>query len=135
MKFLQLKRLEAYGFKSFADKLEIEFHEGVTAIVGPNGREKQYYRCHSLGAGGAKCAQSARHEAGRYYFCWQCFPAGPGGSGSFSDLDNADGTLSLDFQEAVVTRRLFRSGESEFYINKAMPLKDVYDLFADTGLG
>ena len=137
MKFLQLKRLEAYGFKSFADKLEIEFHEGVTAIVGPNGSGKSNITDAIRWVLGEQNVRNLRGtKAEDIIFAGSASRRALGVAEVSLTFDNADGQLPLDFQEVVVTRRLFRSGESEFYINKAKcRLKDVYDLFADTGLG
>ena len=133
---MQLKRLEAYGFKSFADKITIDFDSGITAIVGPNGSGKSNITDAIrwvLGEQNVRNLRGARAEdiiftgsAGRK----------PLGLAEVSLFFANDGTLPVDFREVVVTRRLYRSGESEFYINRARcRLKDIYNLFADTGIG
>ena len=137
MKGLQLKRLEAYGFKSFADKLEIEFDKGITAIVGPNGSGKSNITDAIRWVLGEQNVRNLRGaKAEDVIFTGSASRRALGVADVSLTFDNSDGQLALDFKEVVVTRRLFRSGESEFYINKAKcRLKDIYDLFADTGLG
>lgn len=134
---MQLKRIDIAGFKSFAEKTVIEFNEGVTAIVGPNGSGK-----------------SNIIEAIRWVMGEQSARSLRGGkmpdiifSGSESRkpvniaevtlvLDNEDHFLPLDYTEVSITRRILRSGESEFFINQqACRLKDIVDLFMDSGLG
>lgn len=134
---MQLKRLEAYGFKSFADKLEIEFDKGITAIVGPNGSGKSNITDAIRWVLGEQNVRNLRGaKAEDIIFTGSASRRALGVADVSLTFDNSDGQLALDFKEVVVTRRLFRSGESEFYINKAKcRLKDIYDLFADTGLG
>ena len=113
---MQLKRLEAYGFKSFADKISIDFDKGITAIVGPNGSGKSNITEDIIVTGSASRKALGVAEVSLFFA--------------------NDGTLPVDFREVVVTRRLYRSGESEFYINRSRcRLKDIYNLFADTGIG
>lgn len=132
-----MRRLEAYGFKSFADKLEIEFGEGVTAIVGPNGSGKSNITDAIkwvLGEQNIRNLRGAKTED--IIFSGSATRRALGIAEASLTFDNSDGRLPLDFQEVVVTRRIFRSGESEFMINKVKcRLKDIHDLFADTGLG
>lgn len=134
---MYIKRLELIGFKSFADRTEIELAPGITAVVGPNGSGKSNIaECLRwvLGEQSAKSLRGSRMEdvifAGSdsrkpINFCEVSLT-----------LDNRDGKLPLDYQEITVTRRLYRSGESEYSINRqSCRLKDVVDLFMDTGLG
>ena len=137
MKHLQLRRLEAYGFKSFADKLEIEFNQGITAIVGPNGSGKSNITDAIKWVLGEQNVRNLRGQKTEDIIFAGSSSRRPLGVAEVSlSFDNSDGKLALDFNEVVVTRRIFRSGESEYYINKARcRLKDIYELFADTGLG
>ena len=132
-----LKRLEAYGFKSFADKIEIEFDKGITAIVGPNGSGKSNITDAIRWVLGEQSIRSLRgNKAEDIIFAGSSDRKQSGIAEVSVTFDNTDGRLPLDFQEIAITRRLFRSGESEFYINKARcRLKDIYGLFADTGIG
>jgi chromosome segregation protein len=134
---LQLKRLEAYGFKSFADKIDIEFDNGITAIVGPNGSGKSNITDAIRWVLGEQNVRNLRGtKAEDIIFTGSNARRALGVAEVSLTFDNSDGKLSVDFKEVVVTRRLFRSGESEFYINKAKcRLKDIYNIFADTGLG
>lgn len=137
VKSLQLKRLEAYGFKSFADKLDIEFDKGITAIVGPNGSGKSNITDAIRWALGEQNVRNLRgSKTEDIIFTGSAGRRALGVAEVSLTFGNHDGKLPVEFAEVVVTRRLFRSGESEFYINKARSrLKDIYDLFADTGLG
>ena len=134
---LQLVKLEAYGFKSFADKLEIEFGKGVTAIVGPNGSGKSNITDAIKWVLGEQNIRNLRGAKAEDII----FAGGVGrkalGVAEVSLLfDNTNRKLPIDFNEVKVTRRLFRSGDSEYYINKAAcRLKDIHELFADSGLG
>lgn len=134
---LQLRKLEAYGFKSFADKLEIEFDQGITAIVGPNGSGKSNITDAIKWVLGEQNIRNLRGtKTEDIIFSGSTTRRALGIAEVSLTFDNSDGQLPLDFKEVVVTRRVFRSGESEYYINKAKcRLKDIYDLFADTGLG
>ncbi|ANU17484.1 chromosome segregation protein SMC [Planococcus maritimus] len=132
-----LKRLEVIGFKSFADRVGIDFVPGVTAVVGPNGSGKSNVTDAIrwvLGEQSAKSLRGAKMEDVIF-----------AGSDSrkalnFAEvtlvLDNTDGKAPLDYSEISVTRRVFRSGESAYLLNKqACRLKDITDLFMDSGLG
>lgn len=137
MNRLQLRKLEAYGFKSFADKLEIEFDKGITAIVGPNGSGKSNITDAIRWVLGEQNVRNLRGaKAEDIIFTGSSTRRALGLAEVSLTFDNSDGQLAVDFNEVVITRRLYRSGESEYYINKARcRLKDIYDLFADTGLG
>lgn len=134
---LQLHKLEAYGFKSFADRLELEFDKGITAIVGPNGSGKSNITDAIKWVLGEQNIRNLRgQKAEDIIFSGSATRRALGIAEVSLTFDNSDGQLPLDFQEVVVTRRIFRSGESEYAINKAKcRLKDIHDLFADTGLG
>lgn len=133
---MQLKRLEAYGFKSFADKTEIDFDNGITAIVGPNGSGKSNITDAVRWVLGEQNVRNLRGTKSEDIIFAGSATRRALGVAEVSLFFDNDGTLPVDFKEVVVTRRLFRSGESEFYINKTRcRLKDINALFADTGLG
>lgn len=132
-----LKRLELVGFKSFADRLAIDFVKGVTAVVGPNGSGKSNISDAIrwvLGEQSARNLRGAKME--------DIIFSGSDGRKPLNMaeitlvLDNEDQHLSIDYNEVAVTRRVYRSGESEYLINKQpCRLKDIVDLFMDSGLG
>lgn len=132
-----LKRIELSGFKSFADKTELEFGKGITAVVGPNGSGKSNI---SDGIRWVLGEQSARSLRGGkmedvIFAGSDARKAVNYGEVSLT-LDNGDHALPLDFSEVTVTRRVHRSGESEYLINKQpCRLKDITELFMDTGIG
>ncbi len=134
---MQLKRLEAYGFKSFADKITIDFEQGITAVVGPNGSGKSNITDAIRWALGEQNIRNLRGTKSEdLLFTGSASRHALGAADVSLTFDNSDGTLPVDFQEVVVTRRLYRSGENECYINKSRcRLKDIYNLFADTGIG
>lgn len=132
-----LRRLEAYGFKSFAEKTELEFGQGVTAIVGPNGSGKSNISDAirwALGEQSLRTLRGAKMED--VIFAGSANRRALGVAEVSLIFDNSDGKLPLDYNEVTITRRVFRSGESEYFINKtACRLKDIHDMLADTGLG
>ena len=133
---MQLKRLEAYGFKSFADKITIDFDSGITAIVGPNGSGKSNITDAIRWVLGEQNVRNLRGARAEDIIFTGSAARKPLGLAEVSLFFANDGTLPVDFREVVVTRRLYRSGESEFYINRSRcRLKDIYNLFADTGIG
>ncbi|MBQ3378526.1 MAG: chromosome segregation protein SMC [Clostridia bacterium] len=132
-----LKSLELSGFKSFPDKVNIAFTDGICAIVGPNGSGKSNI-CDAIrwvfGEQSAKTLRGDRMEDVIFGGTQTRRPTG------FAEvtltLDNSSGIFNSDYSELSVTRRYFRSGESEYFINRAqVRLKDVHELFMDTGLG
>ena len=132
-----LKSLEIRGFKSFADKTELRFKKGVTAVVGPNGSGKSNMSDSVrwvLGEQSVKTLRGGKMEdvifAGTQY-------RKPVGLAQVSlTLDNTDGSLSSDYNEITVSRRIFRSGETEYLLNGTKcRLKDITQLFMDTGIG
>ncbi|WP_024614626.1 chromosome segregation protein SMC [Clostridium sp. Ade.TY] len=132
-----LKSLELRGFKSFADKTELKFKEGVTAVVGPNGSGKSNISDAVrwvLGEQSVKTLRGGKMEdvifSGTQY-------RKPVGLAQVSlTLDNSDEVLPIDYSEVTVTRRIFRSGETEYLLNNnKCRLKDINSLFMDTGIG
>ncbi|WP_297964847.1 chromosome segregation protein SMC [uncultured Anaerovibrio sp.] len=133
---MQLKRLEAYGFKSFADKIEVDFDKGITAIVGPNGSGKSNISDAIKWVLGEQNVRNIRGTKAEDIIFNGSAARRAMGAAEVSLVFDNDGALPVDFQEVTITRRLFRNGDSEFYINKARcRLKDITNLFADTGIG
>lgn len=134
---VRLKSFTTYGFKSFAEKTELVFDKGITAVVGPNGSGKSNISDALrwvLGEQSAKYLRGAKMED--VIFSGSSKRRALGVAEVTVNFDNTDGTLPIDFAEVSLTRRLFRSGESEYAINnKVCRLKDIVDLMADTGLG
>ena len=134
---MYIKWLEIYGFKSFCEKTRIELQKGITAIVGPNGCGKSNITDAirwALGEQSLKILRAAKQED--LIFAGTEKRKSQGFAEVSICFDNSNGILPIDYQEVVITRRLFRSGESEFFINKTpCRLKDVYELFLDSGLG
>lgn len=134
---MYLKKLELQGFKSFADKTTLEFKPGVTVVMGPNGSGKSNISDAVrwvLGEQSIKTLRGSKLE--------DVIFAGTQArkSVSFAEvditMDNSDGKLPIDYSEVTVTRRVYRSGDSEFFINKnSCRLKDIVELFMDTGIG
>ena len=134
---MRLKRLEIYGFKSFADRTVVVFDQGITGIVGPNGSGKSNLSDAVrwvLGEQSAKALRGGKMEdvifngtqkRKRLGYCEVSLV-----------FDNEDHALPVDFAEVMITRRVYRSGEGEYYINKAAcRLRDIIELFRDTGVG
>ncbi len=134
---MHLKKIELKGFKSFADRTSIFPVEGITCVVGPNGSGKSNITDAVrwvLGEQGAKILRGEKME--------DIIFSGTGKRGSLGfaevklSLDNSDGALKYGFTEIEVSRRLYRSGESEYRINGSpVRLRDIRELFADTGVG
>lgn len=134
---MHLKKLETVGFKSFAERVTIEFVPGVTAVVGPNGSGKSNITDAIRWVLGEQSAKSLRGSKMEDIIFQGSDTRKPLNVAEVTlVLDNADKTLPLDYEEVSVTRRVYRSGESDFYINKqSCRLKDIIDLFMDSGLG
>ncbi|WP_138496583.1 chromosome segregation protein SMC [Paenibacillus pinistramenti] len=132
-----LKRIELSGFKSFADKTEMEFVRGITAVVGPNGSGKSNISDGIRWVLGEQSAKSLRGGKMEDIIFAGSDARKAVNYGEVSlTLDNSDQALPLDFNEVTVTRRVHRSGESEYLINKqSCRLKDITELFMDTGIG
>ncbi|MCA0754004.1 chromosome segregation protein SMC [Paenibacillus sp. N4] len=132
-----LKRIELSGFKSFADRTEMEFVTGITAVVGPNGSGKSNISDGIrwvLGEQSAKSLRGGKMED--IIFAGSDARKAVNYSEVSLTLDNGDGALPLEYNEVTVTRRVHRSGESEYLINKQpCRLKDITELFMDTGIG
>lgn len=134
---MYLKKLEMQGFKSFVDKVNVDFVNGITAVVGPNGSGKSNISDGIrwvMGEQSAKSLRGAKMEDVIFAGTEKRKPTG------FAEvtltLDNSSHIFSVDYDEIAVTRRVFRSGDSEYLINKTpCRLKDIHELFMDTGLG
>ncbi|MDO5402940.1 MAG: AAA family ATPase, partial [Eubacteriales bacterium] len=134
---MYLKSIEVQGFKSFANKILFDFHKGITGIVGPNGSGKSNVADAVrwvLGEQSAKQLRGARMEDVIFAGTQARKPVG------FAyvaiTLDNSDHALPVDYDEVTVSRRVYRSGESEYQINgNSCRLKDITELFYDTGIG
>ena len=132
-----LKRLELQGFKSFADKTVLDFMDGTTAVVGPNGSGKSNISDAIRWVIGETSAKSLRGSNMQdVIFTGTATRKGVNYAEVSLILDNSNHDFNVDYEEIKVTRRLFRSGESVYKINDATcRLKDVHELFMDTGLG
>ncbi|HPE16397.1 MAG TPA: chromosome segregation protein SMC, partial [Oscillospiraceae bacterium] len=134
---MYLKALEIQGFKSFPDKTTVQFGEAVSAIVGPNGSGKSNIADAIrwvLGEQSTRALRGGKMED--VIFGGTAKRAQVGFAQVSLILDNTDRALPLEESEAMITRRYYRSGESEYYINRrSVRLKDVNELFMDTGLG
>ena len=132
-----LKKFEVFGFKSFADKTELEFSPGINAIVGPNGSGKSNISDAIRWALGEQSIRTLRGAKMEDVIFAGTTHRKPLGVAEVSlTFDNYDALLPLDYGEVTVTRRVFRSGESEYLINKSQcRLKDLHELLAGTGLG
>lgn len=134
---MYLKRLEMQGFKSFADKTTLEFEKGITAVIGPNGSGKSNISDAIrwvLGEQSVKTLRGSKMED--VIFAGTQARKSLGFAEVSITLDNQDGNLNIDYSEVTVTRRVYRSGESEFFINNNQcRLKDIVELFMDTGIG
>lgn len=134
---MQLKKIELQGFKSFADKTEIVFLDGITTIVGPNGSGKSNISDALrwvLGEQSVKTLRGSKMED--VIFAGTQLRKKVGFAEVSMYLDNSDGTLPVEYKEVVVTRRVYRTGESAYLINdNECRLKDIQELFMDTGVG
>lgn len=134
---MQLKKLEIQGFKSFADKTEILFLDGITTIVGPNGSGKSNISDAIRWVIGEQSAKNLRgSKMEDVIFAGTEARKKVGFAEVSMYLDNSDGALPIDYNEVIVTRRVYRSGESNYLINGTeCRLKDIQAIFMDTGLG
>ncbi|MCH5584973.1 chromosome segregation protein SMC [Shimazuella sp. AN120528] len=134
---MHLKRLEMSGFKSFASRTELEFVPGITAVVGPNGSGKSNVTDAIRWVLGEQSAKSLRGTKMEDVIFVGSDSRKPVGFCEVSiTLDNTKRILPLDYAEVTVTRRVYRSGDSEYLLNRqACRLKDIQELFMDTGIG
>ncbi len=134
---MYLKSIEIHGFKSFANKIVLEFHDGITGIVGPNGSGKSNVADAVrwvLGEQSAKQLRGAKMEDVIFSGTQTRKPLGY--AFVAITMDNSDHKLPIDYEEVTIARRVYRSGESEYLINgSTCRLKDVHELFLDTGIG
>ena len=134
---MYLKRLELQGFKSFADKTVLEFKPGITSVIGPNGSGKSNISDSIrwvLGEQSMKSLRGAKSED--IIFNGTQNRKSLGFAEASIVIDNTDGSLPIEYTEVTVTRKIYRSGESGYFINKVpCRLKDILELFMDTGIG
>lgn len=134
---MYFKRLDMHGFKSFAEPVSIEFTEGVTCIVGPNGSGKSNISDAIrwvLGEQSPKALRGGKMD--EVIFAGTASRKSRGMAEVTLTIDNADGMLPIDYSEVAITRRMYRSGESEYLINgNHCRLKDIRELIMDTGIG
>lgn len=134
---MYLKRLELQGFKSFADKTILEFMPGITTVIGPNGSGKSNISDAIrwvLGEQSIKSLRGAKSED--IIFAGTQNRKSLGFAEASLVFDNNDGKLPIEYSEVTVTRRIYRTGETGYFINKTpCRLKDILELFMDTGIG
>ena len=134
---MYLKRLELQGFKSFADKTVLEFMPGITSVIGPNGSGKSNISDAIRWVLGEQSMKSLRGSKSLdIIFAGTQSRKSLGFAEASLVFDNTDGSLPIEYTEVTVTRKIYRSGETGYYINKVpCRLKDVLELFMDTGIG
>lgn len=134
---MYFKRLDIQGFKSFAEPVSIEFNNGVTCIVGPNGSGKSNISDAIrwvLGEQSPKALRGGKMD--EVIFAGTANRKSRGMAEVTLTIDNSDGILPIDYNEVAITRRLYRSGEGEYFINNNhCRLKDIRELIMDTGIG
>ena len=134
---MYLKSIEVHGFKSFANKIVFDFHNGITGIVGPNGSGKSNVADAVRWVLGEQSAKQLRGASMQDIIFAGTENRKPVSYAYVAiTLDNADHVLPVEYEEVTVARRVYRSGESEYLLNgNVCRLKDVYELFYDTGIG
>ena len=134
---MYLKRLELQGFKSFADKTVLEFMPGITSVIGPNGSGKSNISDSIRWVLGEQSMKSLRGTKSLdIIFAGTQNRKSLGFAEASLVFDNSDGALPIEYTEVTVTRKIYRSGETGYFINKVpCRLKDVLELFMDTGIG
>ena len=134
---MYLKRMELQGFKSFADRTVLDFKPGITAVIGPNGSGKSNISDAIrwvLGEQSMKSLRGAKSED--IIFAGTQARKSLGFAEVSIVIDNSDGKLPIEYTEVTVTRKIYRSGETGYFINKTpCRLKDILELFMDTGIG
>src|ERR1700712_1445092 len=133
---MYLKSLNVVGFKSFADRTTLEFHPGVTAIVGPNGCGKSNVLDAIRWVLGEQSAKALRGgEMADVIFAGADSRAAMGMAGGAMTFCECEKELGLDWNEVTITRRVFRDGSSEYLLNRTpCRLRDIHGLFMDTGI-
>ncbi|HBM81069.1 MAG TPA: chromosome segregation protein SMC [Clostridiaceae bacterium] len=134
---MYLKRIEIKGFKSFADKIDIELNKGITGIIGPNGSGKSNISDAVKWVLGEQSAKNLRGMKMEDVIFAGTSTRKPLGFAEVSiTVDNSDGLIPVEYTEITATRRMYRSGDSEYFINgTSCRLKDISDVFMDTGIG
>ena len=134
---MYLKRLEMQGFKSFADKTVLEFMPGITTVIGPNGSGKSNISDSIRWVLGEQSIKSLRGTKSEdIIFAGTQNRKSLGFAEASIVIDNTDGKLPIEYAEVTVTRKIYRSGETGYFINKTpCRLKDILELFMDTGIG
>lgn len=134
---MRLKGIEMQGFKSFADRVRLTFEDGITAVVGPNGSGKSNISDAVKWVFGEQSVKSLRGSKMEDVIFGGTAGRRPQGFAWVSlIIENADRSIGVDSDEVTITRKLYRSGESEYKINgNPVRLKDIHELFMDTGLG
>ena len=134
---MYLKRLELQGFKSFADKTVLEFRPGITSVIGPNGSGKSNISDSIRWVLGEQSMKSLRGSTSSdIIFAGTQNRKSLGFAEVSIVIDNQDGKLPIEYNEVTVTRKIYRSGETGYFINKTpCRLKDILELFMDTGIG
>ena len=134
---MYLKRLEMQGFKSFADKTVLEFMPGITVAIGPNGSGKSnIVDCVKWILGEQSMKELRGGKSSDIIFAGTQNRKSLGYAEASLIFDNSDGELPIEYTEVIVTRKIYRSGETGYYINKVpCRLKDIVELFMDTGIG
>ena len=135
---MNIKKIEIFGFKSFADKLVIDFNGGINCIVGPNGCGKSNVADAIRWVLGEQSAKVLRAQKSMSELIFVCTKNRR--SLSFCEVSlyfyNSQRTYPIDYDELVISRKLYRSGESEYSINnEKVKLREIIDLFRDTGIG
>lgn len=134
---MYFKKIEIHGFKSFAEPVTIEFDRGITCVVGPNGSGKSNISDAIrwvLGEQSPRMLRGAKMD--EVIFSGTAGRKSRGMAEVTLTIDNSDHSLDIDFREVAITRRMYRTGESEYYINKSQcRLRDIRELIMDTGIG
>ncbi|NMA66528.1 MAG: chromosome segregation protein SMC [Clostridiaceae bacterium] len=134
---MYLKSIEIQGFKSFSDRIVLQFNKGLTTVVGPNGSGKSNIADAVRWVLGEQSAKTLRgNKMEDVIFAGTQFRKPVGFAYVAITIDNSDGMLPIDYEEVTVSRRIYRSGESEYCLNKTQcRLKDIQELFMNTGVG
>ena len=134
---MYFKKIEMQGFKSFADPVTVEFDRGITCVVGPNGSGKSNISDAIrwvLGEQSPKMLRGSKMD--EVIFAGTAGRKSRGMAEVTLTIDNEDGSLDIDYQEVAITRRMYRTGESEYFINRNQcRLRDIRELIMDTGIG